>query len=188
MATEGGQPGPVEAIHEILLNRENELPQEVNESSGGGPPTPQQLARTPLSHLIDPEGNKLAQLAELYNNKLAPGPLDETPSDVLDDAPSFASDDALDEERPVQEAAADNNIELESIKNKITVLEEAVNRVTGATPRLELVTVESPDEEPLEDGAAETKPVKKETMKPVIEKAMDVFGGHVVRDHMEDQK
>jgi hypothetical protein len=67
------------------------------------------------------------------------------------------------------------------------VIEEAVNCLTGATPRVEFVLLDfldKPDAKKAMD--AEKKSVSREKMKPVIEKVMDVFGGNVIRDVMED--
>jgi len=77
-------------------------------------------------------------------------------------------------------------IEMESNRS---IIEEAVNKVTGGSPRVEFTLLEFLGEsaEKSDDGV-KRKIRAKETMKPFIEKAMDVFGGHVVRDFMEDQK
>ena len=69
------------------------------------------------------------------------------------------------------------------------VIEEAVNKVTGNTPRLEFVMMDSLGEGESEGNSEEAKAKQtqaKEAMKPVIEDAMDVFGGHVVRDTTGD--
>jgi len=70
-----------------------------------------------------------------------------------------------------------------------SMIEEALEKVTGSLPKLEFTIQESPGEDTTEIKNAEYADKKnkaKEEMKPVIEKAMDVFGGHVVRDIMED--
>ena len=78
-----------------------------------------------------------------------------------------------------------NKEALETEGNK-KVLEEALVRVLGNTPRLEFTLVEDPEQA---QEVAETQTKKsqsKETMKPVIEKALDVFGGELLRNHMEE--
>jgi DNA polymerase-3 subunit gamma/tau len=66
------------------------------------------------------------------------------------------------------------------------VVEEAINRITGMDLKVEFTILDffgGRAEEP-ENERNKTAEVRKK-MKPVIEKAMDVFGGHVVRDYME---
>ena len=75
-------------------------------------------------------------------------------------------------------------LETESNKN---VIEEAVNKVLGASPRLEFTLLEFLDDSAEQDTAkTERVKIEKEVMGPVIEQAMDVFGGHVVRDLKEE--
>jgi hypothetical protein len=77
-------------------------------------------------------------------------------------------------------------IEMESNRS---IIEEAVNKVTGGSPRVEFTLLEFLGESAEKgDDEVKRKIRAKETMKPFIEKAMDVFGGHVVRDFMEDRK
>ena len=68
-------------------------------------------------------------------------------------------------------------------------IEEAVSKVTGGSPRVEFTFLEFLGES-AEDKTEtpERRAKEKEAMKPAIEKAMDVFGGHVVRDTIEGQK
>ncbi|MFC1644166.1 DNA polymerase III subunit gamma/tau [Candidatus Omnitrophota bacterium] len=81
-----------------------------------------------------------------------------------------------------------NKEALEANNNK-SVIEEAVNKVTGKSMRVEFTLLEFLGES-AEKSADEAKQKVKMTkaMKPVIEKAMDVFGGNVVRDFVEDEK
>ncbi|MFH1665833.1 MAG: DNA polymerase III subunit gamma/tau [Candidatus Omnitrophota bacterium] len=74
---------------------------------------------------------------------------------------------------------------LESAANK-SVVEEAVSKVMGMPLRVEFTILEflgdSSEKRPGED-----KPdMFREEIKPIIEKAMDIFGGHVVRDIREE--
>ncbi len=82
-----------------------------------------------------------------------------------------------------------NKDALEAESNK-SVIEEAVSKVTGNTPKLEFTLLEflgkAPDEEPPAVPGKKTK--VSENMKPVIEKTIDVFGGQVIRDYTEDNK
>jgi len=65
-------------------------------------------------------------------------------------------------------------------------LEEALSKVTGASPRLELTLLEFLGEESSgKKKAPSDNTVIKEDLKPMIEKAMDVFGGSIVRDSTE---
>ena len=76
---------------------------------------------------------------------------------------------------------------LETESNR-KVIEEAANKVTGCEPRVEFVLLEflgAAEEENAE--ISRQRNVAKEKMKPVIEKAMDVFGGHLVRDFSEGE-
>ena len=78
-----------------------------------------------------------------------------------------------------------NKEALEAEQNK-KVIQEAVDKVMGRSMRIEfrLTEEELPEEEKLKKTGKKQK--SKEKMKPVIEKAMDIFGGHVVRDIMEE--
>ena len=66
-------------------------------------------------------------------------------------------------------------------------VEEAISKIAGKDLRVEFTVAE----DTLEDSKEIEKKKQKmdesrEKMKPVIEKAMDVFGGHVVRDYTEE--
>ncbi|MDD4956897.1 MAG: DNA polymerase III subunit gamma/tau [Candidatus Omnitrophica bacterium] len=75
---------------------------------------------------------------------------------------------------------------LESESNKMLV-QEAVNKVTGTAPALEFTILEFLGAEAdRKDSKKERMEKAREEIKPVIEKAMDIFGGHIVRDFMED--
>ncbi|MGB2600714.1 MAG: DNA polymerase III subunit gamma/tau [Candidatus Omnitrophota bacterium] len=76
-------------------------------------------------------------------------------------------------------------LETESNKN---IIEEAANKVLGASPRLEFTLLEFLDETAEQDAAKTERAaaIEKEVMGPVVEQAMDVFGGHVVRDLKEE--
>ena len=79
------------------------------------------------------------------------------------------------------------NMEALETENNKSVVKEAADKVTGSSPRIEFVFLEFSEEtEKKEDEIVRKKAKAKEEMKPVIEKAMDVFGGHVVRDVMEE--
>ncbi len=81
-----------------------------------------------------------------------------------------------------------NKEALEADSNR-SVIEEAVNKVTGKSPQIEFTLLEFLGESAEKsDDAAKRTARAKEKMKPVIEKAMDVFGGHVVRDFMEEDR
>jgi DNA polymerase-3 subunit gamma/tau len=80
-----------------------------------------------------------------------------------------------------------NKEALETNNNK-TVVEEAVNKVTGKSPRVEFTLLEFLGESAEKSDISKKKADAKEKMKPVIEKAMDMFGGHVVRDFMEESR
>ncbi|MGB2599944.1 MAG: DNA polymerase III subunit gamma/tau [Candidatus Omnitrophota bacterium] len=83
------------------------------------------------------------------------------------------------------------------------LIEEAVKKVTGATPRIEFTCPEfwgesteektnapaagEKESEPAA-GEKESKPANAKEIKPCVEKAMDVFGGHVVRDIPEEKQ
>ncbi|MFH1798994.1 MAG: DNA polymerase III subunit gamma/tau [Candidatus Omnitrophota bacterium] len=84
-----------------------------------------------------------------------------------------------------------NKEALEAETNK-SIIQEAVNKITGSFPKLELTVIEflnKSDESNVgqRHAFANTKNEEKEKMKPIIEKAMDIFGGHVVRDVEEDR-
>ena len=79
-----------------------------------------------------------------------------------------------------------NKEALEMESNRI-IIEEAVSKVTGKSTRVEFTLLEFLGESAEKDEDMITKKADaKKKMKPVIEKAMDVFGGHVVRDFMEE--
>lgn len=81
-----------------------------------------------------------------------------------------------------------NKDAVETNGNKV-IVEEAVNKVAGFPLKVEFRVLEISEEAQKEETAeAERREKSKEEMKPVIEKAMDVFGGHVVRDLMEDRQ
>ena len=75
---------------------------------------------------------------------------------------------------------------LESNGNK-DIIEEAMNKITGGLPRIKFVLTDNPETVKKEktDKAKKVSRSRKE-MNPIIEKAMDVFGGSVVRDLMEE--
>ena len=79
-----------------------------------------------------------------------------------------------------------NKEALETGTNKV-VVQEAADKIMGRSIRLSFRILETPE---ADAALATERSIKKEKaaeeMKPVIEKAMDVFGGHVVRDLMED--
>ncbi|NQT32269.1 MAG: DNA polymerase III subunit gamma/tau [Candidatus Omnitrophica bacterium] len=67
------------------------------------------------------------------------------------------------------------------------LIEEAVEKVTGHPLRVEFSVLDFlGDGKEEKESAAQRKTKSKEEMKPIVERAMDVFGGHVVRDFMED--
>ncbi len=72
------------------------------------------------------------------------------------------------------------------------VIEEAVKEVTGASPRVDFTFPEFWGEaaEETESAPAPKEEGEKpaEEIKPCVEKAMDIFGGHVVRDIPEEKK
>ncbi|MFH1395231.1 MAG: DNA polymerase III subunit gamma/tau [Candidatus Omnitrophota bacterium] len=76
---------------------------------------------------------------------------------------------------------------LETEINK-SVIDEAVQRVTGIAPRIEFVLLEFLGETKDKDTQVQDRNVLKEKMKPIIETTMDVFGGQVVRDLMEGER
>ncbi|MBD3295957.1 MAG: DNA polymerase III subunit gamma/tau [Candidatus Omnitrophica bacterium] len=73
---------------------------------------------------------------------------------------------------------------LESEGNR-SILQEAVEKITGAPARIEINILDflGSDKEHTRDDKRPDE--TSEQMKPVIEKAMDVFGGHIVRDVKE---
>ena len=74
---------------------------------------------------------------------------------------------------------------LENENNRRLIL-EAVQKVTGHNTRLEFTLLDflSEDADHLEEKKAKLSQ-EKEIMKPIIEKAMDIFGGQVIRDITE---
>ncbi len=83
-------------------------------------------------------------------------------------------------------AHAFNKEALEANGNK-SVVEEAVSKITGTSPRVEFTILEFLEEDiEAKENNAEKKTKAKEKMKPSIEKAMDIFGGQIVRDFLED--
>jgi DNA polymerase-3 subunit gamma/tau len=79
-----------------------------------------------------------------------------------------------------------NKEALETESNKF-IIEEAVKKITGASPRVEFTLLDFLSEPAAQNrGAEEKKSKAKEKMNPLIEQAMDVFGGHIVRDLMEE--
>ncbi|MFH1305071.1 MAG: DNA polymerase III subunit gamma/tau [Candidatus Omnitrophota bacterium] len=78
---------------------------------------------------------------------------------------------------------------LETESNR-SVIEEAVRKITGASSMVEFITLEFPGEVVAKkEATAAKKDMSKKKIRPVIEKAMDVFGGHIVRDFTtEEQK
>jgi DNA polymerase-3 subunit gamma/tau len=79
-----------------------------------------------------------------------------------------------------------NKEALETESNK-SIIEEAVKKVTGKSPRVEFALLDFLSEPAMQTRETEERMNKaKEKMNPVIEQAMDVFGGHVVRDLMEE--
>jgi len=77
---------------------------------------------------------------------------------------------------------------LESPDNR-AVIEEAVKKVTSFDTRVEFSLLEFLSEKSDKDKeeSIQKKADDRKTIKPVIEKAMDIFGGHVVRDMTEDK-
>jgi len=80
------------------------------------------------------------------------------------------------------------NKEVLETENNRKIIEEAANKVTGFTPRVEFVLLDflGGAKEKNED-IVKQKNIAKEKMKPIIEKAIDVFGGHIVRDFVEEE-
>jgi len=69
------------------------------------------------------------------------------------------------------------------------LIDEAVASVLGASPKLEFKLLEFLGKSSKDAAETEKKKAKdKEALKPVMEKAMDIFGGHVVRDFTERTK
>ena len=84
-----------------------------------------------------------------------------------------------------EKANSFNKEALETEANR-SVLQEAADKVLGQNVRISFKIFENEqnnDKTRLE--MSEKKAIAKENMKPVIEKALDVFGGHVVRDFSE---
>jgi DNA polymerase III subunit gamma/tau len=72
--------------------------------------------------------------------------------------------------------------------NNNAVVQEAADKVMGKRVKISFKVLETPtgsDEDAMERSARKEKAA--EEMKPMLEKAMDVFGGHVVRDLMEER-
>jgi len=86
----------------------------------------------------------------------------------------FSQDDAFNKE------VLETNISKE-------LIEEAASSILGKVPAIELKLLEFMGKSVKDPVEAENKKkIAKENLKPVIEKAMDVFGGQVVRDFTED--
>ncbi len=67
-----------------------------------------------------------------------------------------------------------------------SVLQEAADKVMGRPVRISFKILENEqDSAVLNAGITKKKEAANEEMKPAVEKAMDVFGGHVVRDFTE---
>ena len=80
-----------------------------------------------------------------------------------------------------------NKEALDTESNK-AIVQEAVCKVAGVPLRIEFKVLDVSEDTLKEKAVQEKRREKsKEEMKPVIEKAMDVFGGHVVRDLMEEK-
>ncbi|MDD5633879.1 MAG: DNA polymerase III subunit gamma/tau [Candidatus Omnitrophica bacterium] len=80
-----------------------------------------------------------------------------------------------------------NKEALESSSVNTAIIEGAIKKITGFNPKLEFVLLEFLGEKHEKSLEASQKRLKeKEEIKPVVEQAMDIFGGHVVRDMMED--
>ena len=78
-----------------------------------------------------------------------------------------------------------NKEALETEANR-SVLQEAANKVLGQNVRISFKIFENEqNNDKTRAEMSEKKAIAKENMKPVIEKALDVFGGHVVRDFSE---
>lgn len=79
---------------------------------------------------------------------------------------------------------------LDTEANK-AIINDAIKNVTGVSPKLEFIVEEeienSEDIFSSKDFEKSEKEKIKIEMKPVIEKAMDIFGAHVVRDFTEDR-
>lgn len=78
---------------------------------------------------------------------------------------------------------------LETDSNR-EIVEEAVRKISGGVPKLEFTFLEFLGDSAEKHNQSEQKKKdiieEREKIKPVIEKTMDVFGGHVVRDIKED--
>lgn len=86
-------------------------------------------------------------------------------------------------------AHAFNKEALETAANK-SIIEEAINKVTGASPKIEFTLLEFLDKPKGKNDGYDLSERKtaRENMKPIIQDALDVFGGHIVRDVAEDEK
>ncbi|MGB3112849.1 MAG: hypothetical protein WBB84_07775, partial [Candidatus Omnitrophota bacterium] len=75
------------------------------------------------------------------------------------------------------------------VGENMELIEEAVKKVIGGSPKVEFTFPEFWGESAPESSQAEPETNEtSEEVKPCIEKAMDVFGGHVVRDLPEDNR
>jgi hypothetical protein len=84
-----------------------------------------------------------------------------------------------------EKANSFNKEALETEANR-SVLQEAANKVLGQNVRISFKIFENEqNNDKTRAEMSEKKAIAKENMKPVIEKALDVFGGHVVRDFSE---
>ena len=82
----------------------------------------------------------------------------------------------------------DHNFNKDAMEAEInrTIVEEAIKKVTGKTPKLKFQTLElSDDAEKQEAEKSAMLTRTREVMNPVIDKAMDIFGGNVVRGMTE---
>lgn len=68
-------------------------------------------------------------------------------------------------------------------------VEEVVAKIAGKELRVEFIVAEDTVEDSkVIEEKKQNRTESREKMKPVIEKAMDIFGGHVVRDYTEESK
>ena len=183
----------VGAIHESPLH----LPK--HDPLGGTPPFPagsSKLKRDEPTHTAGQNGlNGFAEISDIDSNEtkvhweavlnyvrnkkmsvftfLAEGKLVEFGRDKI--AIGFAQDHAFNKEV------------LETDVNK-DLLEEAFTSVLGKTPKLEFKILDFLGKTAKNTLEAEKKRAEaKEALKPVIEKAIDIFGGQVIRDIEEAQ-
>ncbi|MFH1846326.1 MAG: DNA polymerase III subunit gamma/tau [Candidatus Omnitrophota bacterium] len=73
-------------------------------------------------------------------------------------------------------------------ENNKKVLQEAVTKVTGRAINIEFTVLEFLEKSEKDRVKDVNKKKIREEMKPIIEKALDVFGGHVVRDVEEESE